>query len=258
MRSLFRFAACLLGLLYLAACARAPLETEGDQASRAFFTSVARGDWRGVDASLTPAAVATPGHLQGFAQAKGAIPGGPLEESRTVGWRRTERSGRKRLEAVHLYRYPGADLVVSTTLERTPPDNGYKVAGFYLNRVPPGVVEANRFSLADKTRRHYLFLLTAVLSPLVMLGMAAMAAFTPDLKLKFLWAALSFVGVGAAWMNWTTGVGGFVPAQIGLINFGFSRVTDISPWTIRFSAPVGALLVLARLLLHQPAKPAAK
>ena len=72
------------------------------------------------------------------------------------------------------------------------------------------------------------------------------------MKLKPAWFALCFVGIGSAYMNWTSGAAGFNAAQLSLINFGFTRATDISPWIIRFSAPVGALVVLVRLLLHRP------
>lgn len=243
-------------LLLAAACARPPIETEADQAARSFFAAVARADWAAVDAALAPSAAATAGRLQGFEQARRAIPGGGLQAARVVGWTRTEQDGHKRTSAVHLYRYPGADLAVRTVLERAPPTNAYKVTGFYLSRLPPGVVEANRFTLAGKDLRHMLFLAALVVSPLVMLGVAALAAFTPGLRWRLVWMALCFVGVGAAWLNWTTGEGGFVATQIGLIAVGASRATDISPWVLKFSAPVGALAVLVRLMLHRPRAPA--
>lgn len=239
-----------MAVLVLAACAKAPLETEADRAARGFFEAVRTSDVRAVDALLSPAASA-PDRAQRFEQARRAIPGGPVSETRAVGWVRTEVAGRKRLGTVHLYRYPGADLAVSTVLERTPPGNGYKVVGFYLSRLPPGAVEANRFTLAGKSLRQLSFLLSAFASPLIMLGVAVLVILAPGLKLKPLWFALCFVGVGLAYMNWTNGQGGFSPAQISLINFGFTRATDISPWIVRFSAPVGALLVLARLILHK-------
>lgn len=238
-------------LVLLGGCVRGPLETEADTAARGFFAAVSRGDWTAVDAALAPSVAGATGRLQGFEGARRAIPGGGIQEARTVGWSRIEQGGHKRTTAVHLYRYPGADLVVRTVLERSPPANSFTVAGFYLSRLPPGVVEANRFSFAGKSLRHYLYLASAVMSPLVMVGVALMAATTAGLRLKLLWIALCFVGVGVAWLNWTTGEGGFIASQVGLINVGVSRATDISPWILRFSAPVGALLVLVRLLLHK-------
>jgi hypothetical protein len=238
------------GLVLLAACARAPLETEADQAARAFFAAVSGGDWAAVDAALAREAAGA--GRQSYEPVRRAIPGGAVGETRVVGWWRTERDGHKRTTAVHLYRYPGVDLVVRTDLLRAPPGNAYNVAGFYLNRLPTGAIEQNRFRLTGMSLRHYAFLAAAVLSPLVMVGMAGLALATPGLRLKPLWAALCFVGVGVAWINWASGEGGFELARLALVNAGAGRATDISPWILRFSAPVGALVVLAKLLLHRP------
>lgn len=251
MRTLIGRLAALALVLLLAACARAPLETEADQAARSFFQALRTSDWTAVDAGLAPAQAASPDHRLRLAAAQRAIPGGEIEQVRPVGWTRSEAAGRKRLTALHLYRYPGADLVVSTTLERSPPSNAYRVTALVLSRLAPGQLEANRFTLTGKSARQLMFLASAALSPLVMLGVALMTAFTRGLGWKPLWMALCFVGVGAAYMNWTNGQGGFAWTQLSLVGLGASRATDISPWILHFAAPLGALVVLARLLLRR-------
>jgi hypothetical protein len=256
MRTIIGRLAALAALLLLAGCARAPMETEADQAARSFFQALRTGDWAAVDAGLAPAQAATPDHRLRLSLARQAIPGGEIEQVKPVGWTRTEKAGRKRLTALHLYRYPGADLVVSTTLERSPPSNAYKVSALVLNRLAPGQVEANRFTLKGKGVRQFSFLASAALSPLVMLGVALMAAFTRGLSWKPLWVALCFVGIGAAYMNWTNGQGGFIWTQVALIGLGANRATDISPWIVHFAAPAGAILVLVRLLLRREPVPA--
>jgi hypothetical protein len=205
-----------------------------------------------VEAQITPGLARVPDRRQRFEQMRRDMPAGQLQEVRTVGWERRQVGGTKRMDTVHLYRYPGADLVVGTAMVRTPPSNEYRVASLVTNRVAPGQVEAHRFTLAGKSARQLGFLATAVLSPLAMLGMAVLVILTPGLKLKPLWFLLCFVGVGSAYINWSTGEAGFTAAQLNLVNFGVTRATDISPWFIRFSAPVGALVVLVRLLLHRP------
>jgi hypothetical protein len=247
MRTIWIVIVCLV----LVGCARAPLETEADQAARGFFEALRTSDWAAVDAGLAPSQAASPDHRLRLATAQKAIPGGEIERVKPIGWTRTEAGGRKRLTALHLYRYPGADLVVSTTMERSPPSNAYKVTALVLSRLAPGQVEANRFRLKGQDARHLLFLASAALSPLVMLGVALMVLFTRGLSWKPLWFALCFVGVGAAYMNWTSGQGGFVWTQIGLIGLGANRATDISPWILHFAAPLGAILALARLLLRR-------
>lgn len=236
----------LLALLFVAGCARAPLDPQADRAAREFYAAVQAGDWGRVDASLSPAMARAANRRAAFEQVRRALPAGPVREVRTVGWTRPD--GAEHVSAIHLYRFADADVVVNTALQPGP-GGSMQVASFLANRLPRGVVEANRFSLAGKSPQHYGFLATAFLSPLVMVAVAAMAAMTRGLRFKLAWMALALVGVGSAWFNWTTGEGGFTAAQISLVNMGFGRDTDISPWIIRFSMPVGALLVLARLLL---------
>lgn len=236
----------LLALLFVAGCARPPLDPQADRAARDFYAAVHAGDWSRVDASLSPA-MARGDRRAAFEQVRRALPPGPVREVRAVGWTRPD--GADHVSAVHLYRFADADVVVNTALQPSGPGGSLQVASFLANRLPKGVVEANRFSLSGKTPRHYAFLVTAFLSPLVMVAVAAMAAMTRGLRFKIAWMALALVGVGSAWFNWTTGEGGFSAAQISLVNMGFGRDTDISPWIIRFSMPIGALLVLVRLLL---------
>lgn len=240
----------LLSLLFLAGCARPPLDPRADRAARDFYAAVQAGDWGRVDASLSPAMARAANRRAAFEQVRGALPRGPVREVRAVGWSRPD--GADHVSAVHLYRFSDADVVVNTALAPSGPGGSLQVASFLANRLPRGVVEANRFSLSGKSPQHYGFLATAFLSPLVMVAVAAMAAMTRGLRFKIAWMALALVGVGSAWFNWTTGDGGFTAAQISLVNMGFGRATDISPWIIRFSMPVGALLVLARLLLMPP------
>lgn len=250
-------AAALLGVLLLAGCGRPPLETEADAAARGFYQALRADDWPNVERQLSPGLARLPDRRLRFERMRRDMPAGEAREVRTVGWARTQVGGGKRMDTVHLYRYPGADLVVGTALVRTPPGNEYRVASLVTNRVSPGQVDAHRFNLAGKDARQLGFLATAVLSPLVMLGMALMVVLTRGLRLKPVWFLLCFVGLGSAYMNWSTGASGFNALQLNLINFGFTRATDISPWIIRFSAPVGALLVLGVLLFHRPQAKAA-
>jgi hypothetical protein len=234
----------LFAVLFVAACARPPLDPAADRAARQFYAAVEAGDWPRVEQALSPGLARTPDARAGFERLRAALPRERPREARAVGWAKLDGGA---LSAVHLYRFSDSDVVVRTTLQ--PQAGGPRVASFMANRLPLGEVEANRFTFAGKTPQHYGFLISALLSPLVMVAVAAMAAMTRNLRFKFAWMALAVVGVGEAWFNWTTGQGGFTFAQVSLINVGFGRATDISPWIIRFSMPVGALIVLARLLL---------
>ncbi|WP_374470457.1 hypothetical protein [Phenylobacterium sp.] len=233
----------LFALLLVAGCARPPLDPAADRLARDFHGAVRSGDWARVEAVLAPDFAHTSDRRASFEQVRRALPAGQPREARVVGWSKGQGGV---LSALHLYRFGDSDVVVQTTLR--PEGARLKVAGFVANRLPPGQLEANRFTFAGKSARHYGFLVSAFLSPLVMVAVAAMAAMARGLRFKLAWMALALVGVGQAWFNWTTGEGGFTFAQLSLVNVGFGRATDISPWIIRFSAPAGALLVLARLL----------
>ncbi|MET0274310.1 MAG: hypothetical protein ABW360_15085 [Phenylobacterium sp.] len=232
------FLVLILGML--AACAK-PVDPAADRTARAFFTAVQAGDRTGIDAQLAPETAANPARFAAFDQIRLATPAGPQREARAVGG-----EAGKTPSTLHLYRYEGGDMVVRTNLKAVP--GGFRVLSAAVSRPPPGAIDANDFGLSGKTPRQYGFLATAVISPLVMIGVALMALFTPGLRFRAVWALLALVGVGAATLNWTTGVGAFDPAQVSFINVGFTRASDISPWILRFSPPVGAIIVLVRLM----------
>jgi hypothetical protein len=233
----------LLVLVLITGCARAPLDPAADRVARDFHAGVRAGDWAAVEAALAPDFARLPDRRAAYERVRRSLPPGPVQDARVVGWTEGEKGA---LSAVHLYRFAGSDVVVRTALR--PQAGALKVTGFVANRLPPGQIEANRFTFAAKSSAHYGFLASALLSPLVMVTVAVMAATAQGLRFKLAWMALALVGVGQAWFNWTTGEGGFTWAQLSLVNVGFGRATDISPWIIRFSMPAGALLVLARLL----------
>lgn len=236
----------VVALVLLAGCMRPPLDPAADRTAREFFTAVQGGDRAGVDARIAPEVANNPRRFQVFDQVRAATPSGAPREARAVGWESVKATGGTRTAAIHLYRYGDADLVVRTTLR--PGAGGLKVVSLVVSRLPPGAIDANRFTLAGKGASQYAFLAAAVVSPLVMLGVALLALFTPGLSCRAVWALVAFVGIGSATLNWTTGQGGFDAAQMSFINLGLSRATDISPWILRFSPPVGAIVVLLRLI----------
>jgi hypothetical protein len=231
----------------LAACSPG-LDPQADRTARDFFRAVQAQDWRAVDATLSDRFLANGDYRQAISAASAAAPDPAPREVKVVGWSPGRLEKGEAAAVLHLYRYDGADLVVRTVVKQQ--SGAPKVEGLAVTRLRPGALAANDFTLGDKTARHLGFLASAVLSPLTMLAAAVMAATSRDLPLKPLWVALAFVGVGQAWFNWTTGEGGFSPAQIGLVSAGFGRDSEIAPWVLRFSAPVGALATLAYLTLR--------
>jgi len=79
----------LLALLFVAGCARPPLDPQADRAAREFYAAVHAGDWSRVDASLSPA-MARGDRRAAFEQVRRALPPGPVREVRAVGWTRPD------------------------------------------------------------------------------------------------------------------------------------------------------------------------
>jgi hypothetical protein len=246
MRRLSWIVAALLGTA-LAACAPR-LDAEADRTARDFFRAVQAKDWRAVDGALSSRFLATPDYRQAIVAAADAAPDTQPRQVKAVGWSPGRLDQGEAVAVLHLYRYAAADLVVRTAVRRQ--GDRSTVEGLAVTRLAPGTLQANAFTFTGKTARHLGFLASALLSPLVMLAAAVLAATSRDLRLKPLWVALALVGVGRAWFNWTTGQGGFSPAEIGLISAGFGRESEITPWILKFSAPVGALITLAWLGLR--------
>jgi hypothetical protein len=246
---MWRWSLVIVALLggMLAACSPR-LDPEADRTARKFFQSVQAQDWRSVDASLSARFLSNSDYRRAITAAAAAAPDTPPREARAVGWSPGRLDKGEAAVVLHLYRYEGADLVVRTVVRRQA--GGPKIEGLAVTRLAPGALAANAFTLTGKTARHFGFLASALFSPLVMLAAALIAATSRDLRLKPLWVALAFVGVGEAWFNWTTGQGGFSPTQIGLISAGFGRESEIAPWILEFSAPVGALATLTWLALR--------
>ncbi len=85
-------------------------------------------------------------------------------------------------------------------------------------------------------------LLAALAWPIPMITALFLVVRTRTLKFRPIWAALSFVGVGAFWMDSATGRWGFIPLAVNLLGPGASA------GFYKACVPVGALLVIALVL----------
>ncbi len=93
-------------------------------------------------------------------------------------------------------------------------------------------------------------LAAALAWPIPMIAALFLVARDRTLKFRVLWAVICFVGLGAFWMQQSTGKWGFVPLAINLLGpgsqAGFYKATF----------PAGALAVLALLWLRARTKKA--
>lgn len=88
-------------------------------------------------------------------------------------------------------------------------------------------------------------LAAALAWPIPMIAALFLAARDRTLKFRVLWAVISFVGIGAFWMDRRTGVWGFLPMTFSLLGPGFA------PGVYKATIPVGAIVVLVLLWLRK-------
>lgn len=131
------------------------------------------------------------------------------------------------------------------------------VYGLQMNPLPAPLEKLNSFSLFDKGLGHWIFLILAILNPLLILWalIACIRAKIP--KRKWLWGLFIIVGFFKLNLNWTTGeLSGFIsqstegfkinPISLQLFGSGYYRASDYTPWVISTSLPLGAIIFLLR------------
>jgi hypothetical protein len=130
----------------------------------------------------------------------------------------------------------------------------FKLVSIAATPVDPVRVAANKFWSPGKSSEQWAVLFATFATPALMLFAAIATLRTRGLKQKWLWVVVSFVGVGAVWMDWTSGAWGATWA-VNLVGFGLAKgPSPLSPWILHFAPPAGALLVAIRLALHRPRK----
>lgn len=87
-------------------------------------------------------------------------------------------------------------------------------------------------------------LAAALLWPLLMILALLLTVRERGLKYRVLWALMCFVGVGAFWMEGSTGKWGFIPVAINILGPGFQA------GFYKATVPAGAFVVMALLWLR--------
>jgi hypothetical protein len=87
-------------------------------------------------------------------------------------------------------------------------------------------------------------LVAALTWPLPMIVALLMTVRERGLRFRVMWALMCFVGVGAFWMQGSTGRWGFIPLAINILGPGFQA------GFYKATVPAGAFVVIALLLLR--------
>jgi len=281
-RRVLGWTTALLGAaLILAGCAPSWVEPDADRAGRTFIDAVQRADWPAMDKALGPQLMADPDHAMKIERVRALFPADPpwsiklLKASRTTSWGRPK-DAPERSTLQYLYGFANRSLVIDLTLDQAGQKvvidkqalaggqpakkivKLYQVTDLQVRPVDAATVAGERFFGPRKTPLQWGFLAATFAVPLVMLAVAVAAARARGLTWRPAWMALALVGVGSVWMNWATGAVGQTWAGAGLLGFGIVRgPSPLDPWMLRFASPVGALVVLVRLLILEKRRRAA-
>lgn len=235
--------------LALAGCSGLHRDPAADQQARAAVAALRRGDWRALDPQLSPALARDPQLHAKLEAVRAAAPGGTPTAVRLLQAQRNAvfgGDGGKTSSLTYLYSFPHQALVVNVVFDRSGP--APTIAGIHLLPVDPQQAARNRFFAPGKAPAQWLMLAAAVLSPLLMVAAAVIALRTRALEARWLWAILAFAGVGAVWMNWTTGETGVRWLAVNLVGVSVTRaLPPLTPWVLHVTLPLGALAVLARV-----------
>lgn len=120
--------------------------------------------------------------------------------------------------------------------------NFLSVTGFHVYLTEKSQKEINKFSLYNKTIKHYIILLFTVLIPLFSIFSFIICIRTPLKRRKVLWVIFTLLGVTSTALNWTTGQLSFQLLTVKLLSASVTAASPYSPWFISFSIPIGSIM----------------
>ena len=140
------------------------------------------------------------------------------------------------------YHYPSKWLQVDVGLTKA---HGQLLAtGIYVQPLNESLEVSNKFSLQDKTWKHYSMFGTAITLPLFVLYALVLCIRTPIPKRKWLWIIFILIGVPTLSLNWTTGEFWLDPLRFLLFSAAYWMPSPSAAVIIQISLPIGAIVFL--------------
>jgi hypothetical protein len=138
----------------------------------------------------------------------------------------------------------GAQWVV-TNVQARYGNAGVTVSGVNAHRVDHSLAAGVAFTLRDKSTVHVVWLIIAIVIPVVCVLTALLVATARGMPKRKRWVIASLVGVGRFSLNWSTGAISVNPIYVLLFGAAATR-GPATPWIISVSVPLGAILALRK------------
>ena len=243
----------LLGLGLVGGCSReGMIEKFAPAAERAeaeaLIDQIRRGAVDAVVARSAPEMAEQVGDLPALLAEMGAgLPDSEPVERLLGGYRSRmfQRIGGESLRRHHFVfqdTYAEGIFVYQLTLQQRGGEGPKELAGLRVDRAETSLVEVHRFTLRGRSPGHYLFLSLVGVVP-IFIGLTCWSIFTGPVRgSRWLWLAVSVLGVGRFALDWTSGEVSFQLLHVQLLGAGYQSVSPLAPWFFAVSVPVGAIL----------------
>lgn len=129
-------------------------------------------------------------------------------------------------------------------------DNQNKILSLQVKDIPQSLQSINQFTLEGKGVFHYLVLLLFAASLLFSFYVAS-RIFASNMKKKWLWLIISFIGIIMFTFSWTDGTYKISPISFHMPPAGLSRPSIYAPIYISILFPLGAVISFIKLRKHE-------
>ena len=142
---------------------------------------------------------------------------------------------------VYQIQFPDA-WVVATIVVRSNAQ-GRQIVSAFFQPVRDNLQELNRFTLSNKSPRHYVFLAGVILVPLFII-FAVIVCIRSRVRRRWLWIPFILIGFGQVRLDWTTGQWDVQPLSFSLLGAGGMRASSYAALVLTVSIPLGAIVFL--------------
>jgi hypothetical protein len=176
-----------------------------------------------------------------LAEMAAIFPDQTAESIKVVGAQISGKRGNGTVEISLEYEFPTKWVFADIKILRK--DGVQTVLGFRVAPMTDSVESLNRFTLLRKSAVQYLTLILALCFLVFSFHAFLLCVRSKDIKRKWLWALIVWVGVARFGVNWTTGQYAFTPFAIQIPCILASR-PFYGPWTVFACFPLGAVIFL--------------